>query len=73
MDWNIVKNTRTENYLLGLTIERALALLDSKGTDVQVSKAMTIVRIAFSQEALKARISPRSLHETACKMHRFDG
>jgi len=58
---------------LGSTIESALALLDPKGTDTQISQAMSIVHMAFSQATLEAQSSPRRLYDTARRMYPSDG
>jgi hypothetical protein len=64
-----MKDTKQTSCHLGSTIESALALLDPKGTDTQISQAMSIVRMAFSEATLDPQISPRFLYERACQMY----
>lgn len=64
-----MKKGRKSGSSLGAEIERALSLLDPKGTDIQISQAMTIVRIAFAQESCGSRITSRSLYEKACQIY----
>lgn len=67
-----MKHTKCSSVHLGTIIESALALLDPKGQDTQVSRAMSIVRMAFSETTLDPRVSPRSLYENACEMYPAD-
>lgn len=56
----------------GSTIESAIALIDPKGTDAQISQAMSIVRLAFSHITLDDPLSPHNLYELACEMYPQD-
>ena len=67
-----MRKNENPNCSLGSAIECALALLDPKGTDTQVSQAMSIVRIAFAQASRGAQISSRSLYEKACQIYPSD-
>lgn len=57
---------------LGSTIESAIALIDPKGTDIQISQAMSIVRLALSCSTLGIPHSPCSLYERARRMYPQD-
>jgi len=67
-----MRENQNPSCRLASTIECALALLDPKGTDTQISQAMSIVRMAFAQADLDAQISPRNLYEKACQMYPLD-
>lgn len=55
------------------TIESAIALIDPKGTDTQITLAMSIVRLAFSHTTLDVPPSPYHLYELACEMYPQEG
>lgn len=54
---------------LQANIECAIALIDPKGTDVNISMAMSIVRIAFDMRNRHAQVSHRLLYKKACRIY----
>lgn len=54
---------------LSSTIEGAIALIDLKGRNTQISQALSIVHLAFSHTPLDGPLSPSSLYERACCMY----
>jgi hypothetical protein len=72
MERKTMKEYQKTSGSLGQAIEYAIAMLDPKGTDTQVSRAMSIVRMAFAHPPPDARISPRCLYEKAVRMFPLD-
>lgn len=64
-----MKKNEISDCTLESVIECALALLDPKGTNTQISQAMSIVRIAFAHESRGARVSSQCLYEKACQIY----
>ena len=64
-----MKNNNQAICRLGSTIESAIALIDPKGVDAQISQAMSIVRLAFSCSTLGIPHSPCSLYKQARQMY----
>jgi hypothetical protein len=56
-------------YHLGATIANAIALIDPRGTDIQISQAISIVHLAFSHSNLDAPLSPNTLYERAFQLY----
>lgn len=56
-----------------INIERALALMDPRGTDVVVSQAMTIVRVGFDKAKRRVLLSPELLVKSAHSVHPKSG
>jgi hypothetical protein len=61
-------STNQPNGHLETLIEQSLALLDPKGEEVQVSRAMTIVRLAFEAMNLNSAQTSRDLVSKACEI-----
>ncbi|MEX2605921.1 MAG: hypothetical protein WD708_01135 [Kiritimatiellia bacterium] len=59
---------KKSNRQLEALIDQSLALLDPKGEDTQVSRAMTIVRLAFEAKHLDSARTPQDLVGKACEI-----
>ncbi|TVP79372.1 MAG: hypothetical protein EA353_06305 [Puniceicoccaceae bacterium] len=70
MERDIVK----ENIFSSLesTIKGAMALIDPKGTNGEISQAMNIVSIAFGQVATGNHMSSKSLYEEASRINKLE-
>jgi hypothetical protein len=69
MEREIMKDQQQILCHLKSSIEGAIALIDLKGTNIQISQALSIVHMAFSHAPLNGPLSPPSLYEQACRMY----
>lgn len=58
---------KADQDTFGIIVE-AISLLDLKGTDVQISRAMTIVDLAAEAFGRESKTTPTKLHAAACKL-----
>jgi hypothetical protein len=64
-----MKNNQQAVCHLGEIIESAIAMIDPKGTNDQISQAMSIVHMAFSDTVSDTSISSGDLYERASQMY----
>lgn len=69
MEHNIIKYDQQLVCHLGVIIENAISMIDPKGTNDQISQALSIVHTAFSATVCKVIISPSDLYEKALQMY----
>lgn len=69
MDCNDLSISSEGEFELEASIKSALALLDPKGTDVQVSRAMSIVSLAFAAAKIKSQVCPDGLYTRAIQIN----
>jgi hypothetical protein len=60
--------TQNINPDIHTLIDQTLALLDPKGTNIHITKAMTVVNLAFKTQNEKIHLSPKQLHNIVTNM-----